>query len=73
MAEHEELLDVKEVAEILGIPEKRVYELNKAGVIKFLKIGSYKCRRSTLDKFIAKIEGMDYTDPYNPKPLEVSG
>lgn len=69
-AVHEELLTVKEVAAVLRSNSGYVYRLRDAGLLKFMKLGNLKCRRSTLDAFIRSMDGMDVTDPMNIKPLE---
>lgn len=59
------LYTVNEVAKILKTNTSYVYKLHKSGKLKFLKIGSLKCRKSTLEAFLEKYEGMDVTDPNN--------
>ena len=66
----EMLYTVKEVADILKTNENYVYELHKSGLLRFLKIGRLKCRKSTLEEFLAKYDGKDLTDPYNVKEVE---
>ena len=56
---------VAEVAEILKCNVNYVHKLRKAGILPFLKLGSYKCRRTALEKFLAQYEGKDVTDPEN--------
>ena len=63
------LYTVNEVAEILKTNVDYVYRLQRTGLLRFLKIGRLKCRRATLEEFIAKYDGMDITDPENIKPL----
>lgn len=63
------LYTVSEVAKILKTNTNFVYRLHNAGVLKFLKLGSLKCRKSTLEEFLAKYEGMDVSDPNNIKVL----
>ncbi len=63
------LYTVSEVAKILKTNTNFVYRLHNAGVLKFLKLGSLKCRKSTLEEFLAKYEGMDVSDPNNIKAL----
>lgn len=65
------LYTVSEVAQILKTNTDYVYKLQRAGLLRFLKIGRLKCRKSTLEAFMARYEGMDITDPENIKPLEV--
>lgn len=66
----EELLTVKEVASVLKTNVAYVHRLRKQGLLKFMKLGSLKCRRSTLDRFIRESEGFDLTNPENVKLLE---
>lgn len=67
---NEELLTVKQVAETLKTNPAYVYRLRDAGILKFMKLGNLKCRRSALDEFIRSMDGMDATDPEHIKPLE---
>ncbi len=64
------LYTVSEVAQILKTNTAYVYRLKDAGLLRFLKIGRLKCRKSTLEAFMARYEGMDITDPENIKPLD---
>lgn len=56
---------VPEVAEILKTNVNYVYKLQRAGLLRFMKIGRLKCRKSTLEEFLAKYDGMDISDPFN--------
>lgn len=56
---------VQEVAEILKTNVDYVYKLQRAGLLRFMKIGRLKCRKSTLEEFLAKYDGMDISDPFN--------
>lgn len=58
---------VKEVASILKTNVDYVYKLQRAGLLRFMKIGSLKCRKSTLEAFLARYDGMDVSDPFNVK------
>lgn len=66
----EMLYTVKEVAKILKTNENYVYKIHKSGLLKFLKIGNLKCRKSTLEAFLEKYDGKDITDPNNIKDLQ---
>lgn len=66
----EMLYTVEEVAKILKTNREYVYKLRNAGLLKFMKLGCYKCRKSTLEEFLKKYEGMDITDPFNIKELK---
>jgi len=57
------LYTVKEVSEIIHTNKAYVYELIKAGLLPALKLGSFKVRRETLERFLKEHEGYDLTDP----------
>lgn len=59
------LYTVPEVAKILKSNVDYVHKLRKAGVLPFLKLGQYKCRKVALENFLATYEGKDVTDPTN--------
>lgn len=63
------LYNVKEVAEILKTNVSYVHSLRKAGVLPFIKLGTYKVRTEALNEFLKKYEGYDLTDPDNIKKL----
>ena len=60
----EMLYTVGEVAKILKTNVNYVYDLRKAGLLRFMKLGTLKCRRSTLEAFLEKNDGKDLTNPY---------
>lgn len=64
------LYTVPEVAAILKTNVDYVYKLQKAGLIKFMKIGRLKCRKKALDDFLEKFDGFDISDPSNPVPIK---
>jgi len=64
------LYTVPEVAKILRCNPNRVYDLNKAGLLPFMKLGKLKCRREALIAFLEKYEGYDVSDPYNVTILQ---
>lgn len=66
----EMLYTVPEVATILKTSKDYVYSLQKAGHLKFMKIGRLKCRKSTLEAFLEKFDGLDISDPFNIKEVE---
>lgn len=66
----EMLYTVKEAAEILKTNVNYVHELRKNNLLPFLKLGSYKVRKSALEDFLAKYEGYDLTDPSQIKQLD---
>lgn len=59
------LYTVPQVAEILHSNTNYVHKLRKAGLIPFMKLGQYKCRKVALEAFLAQAEGKDLTDPFN--------
>ena len=63
------LYTVQEVAALLKTNVDYVYKLQRTGLLRFLKIGRLKCRKSTLDAFLAKYDGLDITDPENVKAI----
>ena len=66
----EMLYTVKEVARILKTNPSYVYKLHNSGILTFMKIGSLKCRKSTLERFLAKYDGHDISDPWNVRLVE---
>jgi len=74
IASNEKILyTVKEVSELLHTNPTYVYNLIKAGLLPVLKLGSYKVRRESLNKFLADYEGKDLTDPNNISVVNVNG
>lgn len=67
----EMLYTVPEVAKILKTNVDYVYALHKAGLLRFMKLGRLKCRKSTLEQFLEKYDGCDLSDPTNVKQIEV--
>lgn len=65
MATNEMLYTVPEVARLLKTNTSYVYKLKDSGQLKFMKLGRLKCRRQTLEEFLARNDGMDISDPYN--------
>ena len=60
---------VSEVADILKCNVNYVHKLRRSGVLPFLKLGQYKCRKIALEKFLATYEGKDLTNPEDIKEL----
>lgn len=60
---------VKETAVLLKTNVDYVHRLRKAGILPFIKLGSYKIRKEALDEFLKKYEGYDLTDPAQIKEL----
>lgn len=53
------LLTVKEVSEILKVNTNYVYNLMNSGLLPYMKLGSRKVRRETLERFLAEMDGKD--------------
>ena len=67
------LYTVPEVAAILKTNVDYVYKLQRAGLIRFMKIGRLKCRKSTLEEFLEKYDGLDISDPFNIQQIVLEG
>lgn len=65
----DELLTVKEVSQILKTNVDYVHNLRKSGLLPFIKIGCYKCRKEALMEFLEDMEGMDITNPFEVRQL----
>lgn len=63
------LYTVKEVSEILKTNISYVHLLRKSGKLPFIKLGTYKVRKETLEEFLAYYENYDLTDPNCIKAL----
>lgn len=68
----EMLYTVPEVAEILKTNVDSVYKLQRAGLLKFMKLGRLKCRKATLEAFLEQYDGFDITDPENIQELKAN-
>ena len=66
----EMLYTVKEVSQILKCNTDYVHKLRRSGLLKFMKLGSFKVRKTELDRFLADSEGKDLTNPDNVTDLE---
>lgn len=67
-----ELYTIKEVAKLLKTNPNMVYALIDAGLIRPLKLGRLKVSEAELVSFINRNAGMDITDPFNPKVLDIA-
>ena len=65
----ERLYTIKEVSELLKCNVNRVHELRKSGLLKCLKLGSYKVTEASLNKFLSDYDGMDVSNPEDVKSL----
>ena len=53
------LFTVKETAQLLKCNVDSVHRLRKAGLLPFMKLGSYKIRKQALLNFLEQYEGKD--------------
>jgi excisionase family DNA binding protein len=67
------VFNVTEVSKLIKTNPAYVYRLINSGQLKALKLGSMKVRKSTLEQFLAQNEGMDLTDPFEVKKMELYG
>jgi len=66
IASNEKILyTVKEVSELLHTNPTYVYALIKAGLLPAMKLGSYKIRKESLNKFLTYCDGKDLTNLNN--------
>lgn len=63
------LYSVVEAAQILSTSKDVVYSLIRKGIIKPIKIGSFKIPLAEIDNFIDKYTGYDISDLDAPKML----
>lgn len=63
------LYTVSETSKILKTNTSYIYNLIKLGFLPAIKLGSYKIRKSTLEKFLEEYENKDLTDLTNVKEL----
>ena len=59
----------KNAAKLLHTNPGYVYRLRDAGLLKFMRLGSLRVRKVTLEAFLEKYDGMDLFDPFDVKPL----
>lgn len=67
----EMLFTVKETAQILKTNVDYVHKLRKSGLLPFIKLGSYKVRKEALEQFLKDYDGMDLTNPFHVKEIEL--
>lgn len=70
MSNTDMLYTAQEVAKILKVNVDYVHKLRKSGILPFMKMGQFKCLRSSLEKFLHDYEGKDVTNPDNIHDLE---
>jgi len=58
----DELLTVTQVAEVLKTNKNLVYNLQKAGLLKGIKLGALKFRARTVEDFLERYDGCDLSD-----------
>lgn len=67
--ETKKLLNVTEASKVLGVGRIKVYGLIKGGYLPALNIGGLKIRKETIDEFLSKYEGYDFSDISNVKKI----
>lgn len=67
----EMLYTMAEASKILKVNRATVDRLRKAGLIRCLKLGSWKVRSEELERFLRDSEGKDITDPFNVKDIAI--
>ena len=65
------LYTMSEASKILKVNRATVDRLRKAGLIRCLKLGSWKVRGEELERFLRDSEGKDITDPFNVKDIAI--
>ena len=55
----DEVLTVKEVSKILKVNIDYVHRLRKSGLLKFMRLGCYKCTRGSLNSFLEEFGDKD--------------
>ena len=50
---------IKEVSKLLKCNVNRVHDLRKRGLLKCLRLGSWKVTEASLDEFLNKYDGKD--------------
>lgn len=70
--EEKMLYTVKEAASALGVNVHTIYNLINKGLLSAMKLGSYKIRKTTLEAFLEKYDGMDLTDPDHIVEVKIS-
>ncbi len=64
------LYTVAETSKILKTNTSYIYSLIKLGFLPAIKLGSYKIRKSSIEKFLQEYENKDLTDLTNIKELQ---
>lgn len=65
------LLTVAETAKIMHTSREFVYVLIHEGLLRAMKLGSYKIRMETLETFLKDVEDMEITMPNNSGKLSI--
>ena len=56
---------VDELARKLGTNKNYIYNLKKARLLRFMKLGRLKVREEDVEEFLAWAVNKDVTDPFN--------
>lgn len=63
------LFTIPKVAKMLGTSKATVRDLTKSGQLVPIKVGELKFSLEEIERFIRDGQGVDYSDPENPKPV----
>ena len=63
------LFTIPKVAKMLGTTPETVRNLTKSGQLIPIKVGELKFSLEEIERFIRDGQGVDYSDPDNPKPI----
>ena len=63
------LFTIPKVAKMLGTTPETVRNLTKSGQLIPIKVGELKFSLEEIERFIRDGQGVDYSDPENPKPV----
>lgn len=61
---------IKEVSKLLKCNVNRVHDLRKRGLLKCLRLGSWKVTEASLDEFLTKYDGKDIDNIEEVKKYE---
>lgn len=64
------LYTAEELSRLFKCSVGRVNDLRKAGLLPALKLGCFKYRKVSVEKFLEEYEGKDVTDPFKVQDLK---
>lgn len=51
------LFTIKDVSEMFGVNVAKINMLRKKQLLRFMKLGSYKCTQTAIDEFLKNYDG----------------